>query len=80
MPPQSAADEHVAQTPTLHLYRRHSAAVAADIFYDDADVLATNVAPCGLRGGPAVGLRGLRSVDALEADGEHLAGLDLGGC
>jgi hypothetical protein len=54
----------------LHLYGGHSAAVAADLFDGNPDVLSADVSPCGPCGGRAVGLVGLRRVHTAEADGD----------
>jgi hypothetical protein len=73
MPSQSVSDEHMAQATALHLYRRHSAAVTADVLDGDANILSAHIAPRSLRDGPAVRLRGLWRIYSVEADGKHLS-------
>ncbi|MCS3616715.1 hypothetical protein GGP54_003185 [Salinibacter ruber] len=47
----------------------HSAAVSANLFDGNPDVLSADVAPCGPCGGPAIGLGRFGRVDAMKANG-----------
>ncbi|MCS4155511.1 hypothetical protein GGQ03_002814 [Salinibacter ruber] len=69
MPRQAVSDEHGSKATAFRLDMGHSAAVSADLFDGNPDVLSADVSPCGPCGGRAVRLCGLRRVDATKANG-----------
>ncbi|MCS3956755.1 hypothetical protein GGP81_003303 [Salinibacter ruber] len=69
MPSKSALDEQGSEVASLDLDTGHSAAVAADLFDGNPDVLSADVSPCGSCSGRAVRLCGFWRVYAMKADG-----------
>ncbi|MCS3648372.1 hypothetical protein GGP63_002975 [Salinibacter ruber] len=69
MPRQAVSDEHGSKVAAFRLDTSHSAAVSADLFDGNPDVLSADVSPCGLCSGRAVRLSRFRRVHAMKADG-----------
>jgi hypothetical protein len=67
VPRQPAANEHDPKVAAPDLDTGNGPAVPADLFDGHADALSTYQAPGGAGGGPAVGLGGFGSIDAVQS-------------
>jgi hypothetical protein len=65
---QSPLEEQRPEIPEADFNLGDSAALSPDVLDNHPYILFSSDALCGPRGGPAVGLRGLRRVDPVEAD------------
>jgi hypothetical protein len=68
VPSQSALEEQRPEVSAADFNPGHGAPVSADVFDGDPHVLSSSDAPCGPRGGFAIGLGRLQSIDPVEAN------------